>query len=432
MTPPSTVAAPASRRLRAFVVILARTSGAEALPAGLTAYLGLLILSSLIFGGNGMHPGELTALARASAGFRLSLLAAWLLISTPAARAILTTRSTFYLRCMPVPCWTVVPVLLAFMVLVELNWCWLWLAGEGPAGAGAIAVAIAGHAFLVSRPSRPSEIGGALAALALLLTTGRLGLWNAFGWPLAAFGVWRAWSSAPGRGQAGAWAVVRRGQPRLVALAAAHGATLFRRHRPLLLRWLWLTGAGGLTGVLAVRNNRMDGTPARTLWLTCVLPGLLFGAAGAVVPLARTAAKAGWMLLSCGISPGQRRLAFAVALLPPAASLGAATGALSVLGLSRSFSFGRAALPLLGLLAAACSVVVAATLGVGAIEGKGNDARRMLVRMAVTAGFLMLATWRFGCPGLLVATAASAALGLRPTSAREEAIRTVRIAQQAE
>src|SRR4051794_34993742 len=105
MTPPTTVARSIPRRLRAFVVILARTSGAEALAAGLTAYLGLLIVSTVIFGGNGMHPGELTGLARASAGFRLSLLAAWLLISTPAARAILTTRSTFYLRSMPVPAW---------------------------------------------------------------------------------------------------------------------------------------------------------------------------------------------------------------------------------------------------------------------------------------------------------------------------------------
>ena len=67
MTPPTTVAPSASRRLQAFVAILARTSGAEALAAGLTAYLALLILSSVIFGGNGMHPGELTALARTSA-----------------------------------------------------------------------------------------------------------------------------------------------------------------------------------------------------------------------------------------------------------------------------------------------------------------------------------------------------------------------------
>ena len=104
------------------------------------------------------------------------------------------------------------------------------------------------------------------------------------------------------------------------------------------------------------------------------------------------------MLLSCGVSPGQRRLAFALALLPPALSLGAAAGALSVLGLSRSPSVGRAELPLLGLLASACSVAVAATIGVSSIEGKGNDARRLLVRMALTAGFMMLATWRSRMP----------------------------------
>ena len=280
MTSPTTATASGSRRLQAFVVILARTSGAEALAAGLTPYLALLILCGVIFGGNGMHPGELTALARASLGFRLSLLAAWLLISMPAARAMLASRSTFYLRCMPVPSWTVVPVLMAYMVLVEVSWCWLWLVGEGPAGAGAVAVAIAGHAFMASRPSRPSEIAGALATLGLITTTGTLAVWNAVGWPLAAFAVWRAWSTAPGRGLASTWAVVRRGQPRLVALAAAHSATLFRRHRPLLFRWLWLAGAGALSGVLAVRNNRLDGAAAQALWLTCLVPGLLFGAAG--------------------------------------------------------------------------------------------------------------------------------------------------------
>ena len=43
------------------------------------------------------------------------LLGAWLLISMPAARAILASRAAFYLRAMPVPASTVIPVLTAFM-----------------------------------------------------------------------------------------------------------------------------------------------------------------------------------------------------------------------------------------------------------------------------------------------------------------------------
>jgi hypothetical protein len=431
-----TVARPATssaaRRASALVAILKRSAGAEALAVGLTPYLGLMIFASVIFGGNGMHPREITAFARTSLGFRFALLGAWLLISMPAARAILTSRSAFYLRCMPVPAWTIVPVLMAFMVIVEVLWCWLWLVGEGPAGAGAVAVAIAGHALVVSRPARPREIGIALAEVALIATTTRLSLWNLAGWPLAAFAVWRAWVSAPGRGTAGAWAIVRRGQPRLIALAAAHLATLARRHRPVLLRWVWLAGSGALSGVFAVRSNQLQGATARALWVTCLLPGVLFGAAGLMGPLARSAAKAGWMLLSCGVSAGQRRLAFALALLPPALGLGAAAGVLSALGVSWFSWSSVAELAGLGMLASASAIAVVTTAGLRSIEGKGGDATRLLVRMAIVGGLLMLATWRFHTPGLLVTTALVAGLHLRPETRREDALRSVRIAQQAE
>jgi hypothetical protein len=178
-------------RLSAFVGVLARTVGREALAAGLTPYLALLILASVIFGGNGMHARDITGFARTSPGFRLALLGAWLLISMPAARAILAARSAFYLRCLPVPAWTVAPVLMGFMVLVEAHWCWLWIIGEGPAGGGAVAVAIAAHALLVSRPARSREVAAALAVAALIATpsSAPLLLWNLAGWPLAIFAV---------------------------------------------------------------------------------------------------------------------------------------------------------------------------------------------------------------------------------------------------
>jgi hypothetical protein len=432
MTSTATVPSSASRRLTAFVAILARTAGAEARAVALTPYLALMIFSSVIFGGNGMHAHDITSFARTSLGFRLALLGAWLLISTPAARAILASRSAFYLRCMPVPAWTVVPTLLAFMVVVEVHWAWLWIVGEGPAGAGAIAIAIAGHALLVSRPSRPRELALALAVVALVVLPPRLPLWNLAGWPLAAFATWRAWSSAPGRGQAAAWAAVRRGQPRVLALAAAHLATLFRRHRPVLLRWVWLAGSGALCGVLAVRNNRLDGDAARILWTTCLLPGLLFGAAGLIGPLARSAAKASWLLLSCGVSAVERRRAFALALLAPALGLGAAAGALSALSLSSLSGSSILELTGLGMLAATSTVIVAMTAGLRAIDGRGREATALLIRMAVCAGLLMLATWRFHIPGLLVATALLAGMNARLGTPREDALRSARIAQQAD
>lgn len=417
---------PRSSRFAAFVAILARSAGAEALAVGLTPYLALMILAAVIFGGNGVHPHDVTDFARTSLAFRLALLGAWLLVSMPAARAILASRSAFYLRCLPVPAATSVPALMAFMLLVEVHWCWLWIAGAGPAGAGAVAIAIAGHALLVGRPSRPREIGIAVAVAALFVTTTKLALWNLAGWPLAAVAVWRAWSSAPGRGESQAWTMVRRGQPRLIALSAAHLATLFRRHRTELVRWTWLCGSGALCGVLAVGSNRLEGAAARALWLTCLIPGLLFGAAGLIGPLARASAKAGWMLLSCGVSAGQRRLAFALALLPPALALGGAAGALSSLALPPSLI----QLTLLGMLAAASAVIVVATSGLRSIRGRGNDATDLLVKMAVVGGLLMLATWRFGVGGLVATTAVVALAEGRSETARRDAARSMRIARQ--
>jgi hypothetical protein len=219
---------------------------------------------------------------------------------------------------------------------------------------------------------------------------------------------------------------VRRGQPRSIALGAAHLATLVRRHRPVLLRWIWLSGSGALCGILAVRNNRLEGTAARTVWLTCLVPGLLFGAAGLLGPLARSAARAHWMLVSCGVSAGERRLAIALAMLPPALALGAVAGTLSGLVVSGFWQQ-----TLLGMLAAGCAVLVAVTAGLGAMTGTGRDATALLIRMAVVGGLLMLVTWRFRVLGLVVTTALVSGLTARLATAREDALRSARIAQQA-
>jgi hypothetical protein len=164
--------------------------------------------------------------------------------------------------------------------------------------------------------------------------------------------------------------------------------------------------------------------------LTCLLPGLLFGAAGLVGPLARAAARGHWLLLSCGVTAGQKGLALTLALLPPALALGGAAGVLSAPSLSGVTWSSMLALALLGMLASACAVLVAATVGRRAIAGKGSDATALLIRMAVTGGLLMLATWRFHVPGLLVTTALAAGLSGRSGTAREDTVRAGRIARQ--
>ena len=52
--------------------------------------------------------------------------------------------------------------------------------------------------------------------------------------------------------------------------------------------------------------------------------------------------------------------------------------------------------------------------------------------MALVAGLLMLATWRFHAAGLIVTTALVAGFQVRLPTAREDAHRSMGIAQQAE
>src|SRR5688572_28809950 len=92
---------PAKALLRAFGV----TAGRAALQRALPFYLGLLLVASIVFEGNGVRPADVVAAARGSLGERALLYAVWALVSFPAVDALLATPASFFLRTLPVARW---------------------------------------------------------------------------------------------------------------------------------------------------------------------------------------------------------------------------------------------------------------------------------------------------------------------------------------
>ena len=100
------VAAPAQHRpFSTLARVLTRAAGPPALLRAAPPFAALLLFVAVIFGGNGMRPRDLCAVAASSVAVRAALWAAWLLVTAPAARALLETPSTFFLRALPVPPW---------------------------------------------------------------------------------------------------------------------------------------------------------------------------------------------------------------------------------------------------------------------------------------------------------------------------------------
>src|SRR4051812_23916863 len=147
-----------------------------------------------------MNARDLVAVMGASLPVRLALWAAWLLVTAPAARALLETPSTFGLRSLPVPPWHFWLVHGAHLLALQGPWIVLFARGGGPlAGlAEGIAAAAAG-ALWVARPERLLDLTAA-AALAAVVVVGAppiVLLPIAFG--SGSIGVAAAWTRAPER-----------------------------------------------------------------------------------------------------------------------------------------------------------------------------------------------------------------------------------------
>lgn len=404
-------------RLSALVGVMARTSGAAALRRALPTYLGLFVVAVILFQGNGVRSRDVVALALASPPTRIALLAAWLLLGLPAARALIAAPTAFLIRSWPIPRAQLLSVTSAMLLLVELPWLLLWFKGGGVvAGLAATALALGGHGLLLARPRGASEIAAAvlwLVAVAILSRPAPALLASA---PAMVLAVRRAFIAAPERigvRRTGRW--VRAGRSKMIALAQMHLATIARAQRPALVRAVWFAAGGALlTGLAAANNGIVDPTRVRAIWRTMAALAIGWGAAGLVGGIQRVEREAAWLLDVHGVTSITRRLGAALAL----AGLGGALGAIAGAALGHFSPVGAA--PLLaieGALAGLAGATVAALAGRWAIRGAGRDSARLLAAMLVGGAMLAWCAWFL--PGAALLAASSLTLAIpEPRAAR--------------
>lgn len=395
------------RRFLKLLSVLTATGGRALTERAATLYVSIAVVSGIVFGGNGMHPRHVTRGAAAHLGLRAALWALWLILTTPAARAILVAPSTFALRALPVPRAWLAFVPMALLVGAEGPWLILWGVGDGAlAGISCGVAAAAAHALIVARSQR----AGALAATGALLFAV---LWPARGVVLAGVAIaaflvggWEVFRAAPEQSY-------RAGQrlPRgpIAATAAALLVGVGRAEGAVLVRAGVLTALGAAAAALGIINNHV--TRAATVSAvslavaTPLATGATAGIAGAVL---RAERRLRWVLDACGATAGLRVVAASAATMVCGVGAGAVHGAL--VGVAAGVGA-----PVYGRLvaggAALGGVLGLATTSIARLAGNGPSAsERLFSGAAAFALFACVATALSAEAG--AAIAAAAALGL--------------------
>ena len=387
--------------MRALILVLARTSGAAAMRRALPTYLGIFVLAVIFFAGYGVRSSDVVALAQGSPPTRIGLLAAWLLLALPGARALIAAPSAFLIRTWPIPRARLLAVTTAMLVLVELPWLLLWFKGGGPiAGTAATVLALGGHGLLLARPRGAAEIAAALLWLIAVAILSRPALALVASGPALVLAVRRAFIAAPERiGVQRARRWVRAGRSMVIAMAQMHLVTIARAQRPALLRAIWFTTGGALLAGLATANNGItEPSQVRAIWRTSASLAIGWGAASLVGGIQGIERQATWLLDVHAVPAFARRLASALALGGLGAILGAIAGAtLGQVPLLRA----GALLALDGGLAGLAGATTAALAGRWACRGAGRDSARLLLAMLVGGGALATCAWFLPSAALL-------------------------------
>jgi hypothetical protein len=387
---------------------LSATAGRAAVQRALPLYLGVIITASVLLEGSGVRPADVVASALERRDERLLLYAAWIVVSLPALRALLTTPSSFFLRTLPLARWRVLAVQCAGVLVAEAPWAYLWLRGGGfGVGTAAVAAAVAGAALVLSGVERASERVAALVLVSALCVGCDWPLLLGLSAPIAGLGVRRVWLRAPelrGVRRARSWV----GGPPVVGLASSYCLVLWRQARAQWIRAAGLALLALVAAYFAVKNTRpASADQLLGLSLSLLSPALILGGAALSGPLLRIEAQLGWLLAVSGVSQRTEQLARLTPLALSGLSLASLHAGALGLGLAVPLRLG---LLLLLLEAAAAVLLSLLVLGVArwAIRGDGSDASRLL----------------FGVGGLLLGAIASlvwfgsvAVLGWAPLAA---------------
>lgn len=395
---PSELDAPAWALLRAYGV----TAGRAALQRALPFYLGLLVVASVVFEGNGVSPADVVAAARRSLGARALLYGMWAIVSFPAIDALLAAPASFFLRALPVARWRLLLLSWAGLLCAELPWSYLWLRGAGIAmGIAATVAAIALVSLLLTRLSRARDrLAAGLVALVILLpeSWAARAPWPAWlpllgvSLPASIIGVYDAWLRAPER--AGKVARSALGGPALVALGAGYALMVVRRARASLGRSVGLVALSSVVCVFGARNVQGD---VATVAAASLAVALIVGTVGLVGPLLRAEAELGWLVRVCGT---RRALQEGAALAPLwlwCVALALGHGAIVAVLIGAPPLLG-AKLVALGAGTGACIAPLVLELGRWAIRGDGRDAARLIgsVGLLAIVAATSLVTWGAG------------------------------------
>lgn len=293
-----------------FAWVMTRTAGPPAVRLAAPLYVGIALVAPVLFGGNGMSAHDAVSAMRTSPLLHAGLWLAWVAAAAPAARALFHAPGLSYLRALPVPRWRFAAVHALHLCVLESAWVLLHARGGGlGAAAFALATTASAHALLAHATAhRPRH-------------------------------------TRP----------ITRG-PRVVALARAWQAAVWRRGGTAITRALLVAGAGAGAGVLAARNNGIAPGDVAPLALGTLAPFHFVALGGIRQRFALAERSAGWLLDATATTPTVRDVARALAATP----WGLALGALHGLVLGAGVAAGPPAHIALTALCAACGAVLAA------------------------------------------------------------------------
>jgi hypothetical protein len=243
---------------------------AVVVPAGRRAggvWAGCVLVAAMTFGGNGLYPSDVTALALAHGGVAVTLGLTWLLVFAPTARLLVRAEPAAYLRSLPGP--TVAPrvITVGALVVLQLPWLLLWVVGDGWRGLAIVAALTLVIVALASWRPRPLRAG----------------------WPR-----WRTSGAA---------------------LRSIHVRALRRRAGDALVRGAGLAILAGAAGGLFVRNNGLVGPSAGAVGGSVIAVVLVPAAVGVLLVVLATHRQSAWLAAALGISHGVRIGAVVYAIL---------------------------------------------------------------------------------------------------------------------
>jgi hypothetical protein len=317
-------------RLALIAGTLTRDAGMAAARRAAPLVLGIVVVASVLFSPLGMSARDAVSALAGLAPLRLGLFAAWTIAATPAARLLLETPSTFWLRALPAPRWHFLAVHGAHLLLLQAPWFWLHARGAGALPGAAAALSGAGaHAALIALLGQVTV--GPLLALAALATAVAIGVpalaLATLGAGALTIGVPAAFRQAPARAAGRRRPQVRGPAPVALALAHFHGAA--RAAPSALVRAAALALAGGALALLVARNNGLHGASLRALSLGVGAATLTVALGGLVEAVHLADRQAEWLLRATGTPPAVRVAATAAACALFGAGCGVLHGAMA-------------------------------------------------------------------------------------------------------